>query len=113
MEFEKLKKKKKSTDQPIPEKQGRVRGNKNIFKVGLSFHSSTYLFGFNKICHMSVIVGTPYIKSGSRPLATQSGDQAGFSLPVSCVNRPYLYAPTDSLEQPLVAVNAVAQEMQV
>ena len=24
------------TDQPIPEKQGRVRGNKNIFKVGLN-----------------------------------------------------------------------------
>ena len=33
MEFEKLKK--IFSDQPIPEKQGRVRGNKNIFKVGL------------------------------------------------------------------------------
>ena len=31
----KIKKKKFPTDQPIPEKQGRVRGNKNIFKVGL------------------------------------------------------------------------------
>ena len=35
IEFEKLKKKKFPTDRPIPEKQGRVRGNKNIFKVGL------------------------------------------------------------------------------
>ena len=34
MEFEKLKKKQFS-DRPIPEKQGRVRGNKSIFKVGL------------------------------------------------------------------------------
>ena len=34
MEFEKLKKKKFPTDRPIPEKQGRVRENKNIFKVG-------------------------------------------------------------------------------
>ena len=34
MEFEKVKKK-YPTDRPIPEKQGRVRGNKNIFKVGL------------------------------------------------------------------------------
>ena len=33
MEFEKLKKK-IPTDRPIPEKQGQVRGNKNIFKVG-------------------------------------------------------------------------------
>ena len=32
MEFEKVKKK-YPTDLPIPEKQGRVRGNKNIFKV--------------------------------------------------------------------------------
>ena len=30
-----VKKKYFKTDQPIPEKQGRVRGNKNIFKVGL------------------------------------------------------------------------------
>ena len=30
-----VKKKKIPTDLPIPEKQGRVRGNKNIFKVGL------------------------------------------------------------------------------
>ena len=35
MEFEKLKKNKNPTDLPIPESQGRVRGNKNIFKVGL------------------------------------------------------------------------------
>ena len=28
-------KKKISTDRPTSEKQGRVRGNKNIFKVGL------------------------------------------------------------------------------
>ena len=35
MGFEKLK---IPTDQPIPEKQGRVRGNKNIFKVGLIRH---------------------------------------------------------------------------
>ena len=34
MEFEKLKKKKFPTDRPIPENQGWVRGNKNIFKVG-------------------------------------------------------------------------------
>ena len=33
MEFENLKK--IPTDQPIQEKQGRVRGNKNIFKVGI------------------------------------------------------------------------------
>ena len=36
MEFEKLKKK-FPTDRPIPEKKGRVRGNKNIFKVGLRY----------------------------------------------------------------------------
>ena len=35
MEFEKLKKIYFPTDRPIPEKQCRVRGNKNIFKVGL------------------------------------------------------------------------------
>ena len=35
MEFEKLKNN-FPTDRPIPEKQGRVRGNKNIFKVGLN-----------------------------------------------------------------------------
>ena len=34
MEFEKLKKNNFPTDQPISEKQGQVRGNKNIFKVG-------------------------------------------------------------------------------
>ena len=34
MEFEKLKKNNFPTDRPIPEKQGPVRGNKNIFKVG-------------------------------------------------------------------------------
>ena len=33
MEFEKLKKK-IPTDLPMPEKKGRLRGNKNIFKVG-------------------------------------------------------------------------------
>ena len=34
--YEILKKKKKNpTDRPISEKQGRERGNKNIFKVGL------------------------------------------------------------------------------
>ena len=31
------------TDQPKPVKQGRVRGNKNIFKVGLSFLESSYI----------------------------------------------------------------------
>ena len=39
MNFQNLRKIKKDnfpTDRPIPEKQGRVRGNKNIFKVGLS-----------------------------------------------------------------------------
>ena len=39
MEFEKLKKNNFPTDGPIPEKQGRVRGNKNIFKVGLRSHT--------------------------------------------------------------------------
>ena len=39
MEFEKVKKK-YPTDLPIPEKQGRVRGNKNIFKVGLMLLSN-------------------------------------------------------------------------
>ena len=34
MEFEKLKKKNYPADRPIPEKRGRVRGNKNISKVG-------------------------------------------------------------------------------
>ena len=34
MEFEKLKKNNFPADLPIPEKQGQVRGNKNIFKVG-------------------------------------------------------------------------------
>ena len=29
--------KNKFSDRPIPEKQGRVRGNKSIFKAGLSF----------------------------------------------------------------------------
>ena len=37
MEFEKLKKNDYPTDRPIPEKQGQVRGNKNIFKVGLMY----------------------------------------------------------------------------
>ena len=36
MEFEKLKKKKFPINRPILVKQGRVRGNKHIFKVGLS-----------------------------------------------------------------------------
>ena len=36
MEFEKLKKNNFPTYRPIPEKQGWVRGNKNIFKVGLT-----------------------------------------------------------------------------
>ena len=36
MEFEKVKKNHFPTDRPIPGKPGRVRGNKNIFKVGLS-----------------------------------------------------------------------------
>ena len=36
MEFEKLKKNNFPTDRPIPEKQGRIRGNKNIFEVGLT-----------------------------------------------------------------------------
>ena len=35
IEFEKLKKNNFPTDRPIQEKQGRERGNKNIFKVGL------------------------------------------------------------------------------
>ena len=35
MEFEKLKKNNFPTDRPIPEEQGRVRGNKSIFKAGL------------------------------------------------------------------------------
>ena len=36
MKFEKLKKNNFPADRPTPEKQGRVRGNKNIFKVGLN-----------------------------------------------------------------------------
>ena len=47
MEFEKLKKKKNS-DRPIPEKLGRVRGNKNIFKVGLVFYNEMVFF-FNSV----------------------------------------------------------------
>ena len=35
IQFEKLKK--NSTGQPIPVKQGWVRGSKNIFKVGLAY----------------------------------------------------------------------------
>ena len=35
IEFEKLKKNNFPTDRLLPEKQGRVRGNKNIFKDGL------------------------------------------------------------------------------
>ena len=34
MEYEKLKKNNVPTDQPLLEKQGRERGNKNIFKDG-------------------------------------------------------------------------------
>ena len=34
IQFEKLKK--KNSDRPMPVKQGWVRGNKNIFKVGLT-----------------------------------------------------------------------------
>ena len=37
IQFEKLKK--NPTDRPIRVKQGRVRGNKNIFKIGLWFNS--------------------------------------------------------------------------
>ena len=36
IQFQKLKK--IQTDRPMPVKQGRVRGNKNIFKVGLIIH---------------------------------------------------------------------------
>ena len=36
IQFEKVKKNNFSSNRPIPVKQGRVRGNKNIFKVGLS-----------------------------------------------------------------------------
>ena len=43
MEFEKVKKNNFLTYRPIPEKQGRVRGNKNIFKVGLNFYSKRSL----------------------------------------------------------------------
>ena len=39
MEFEKFEKNNFPTNRPIPEKQGRVRGNKNIFKVGLRIHT--------------------------------------------------------------------------
>ena len=35
LKFESKKKNIFPTDRPIPEKQGRVRGNKNIFKLGL------------------------------------------------------------------------------
>ena len=42
MEFEKLKKNNFPTDRPIPEKQGRVKGNKNIFKVGLGTHLNRF-----------------------------------------------------------------------
>ena len=35
MEFEKLKKNNFPTDGPIPEKQGQVRGNKNILRLAL------------------------------------------------------------------------------
>ena len=44
MEFEKLKKKKIPTDRPIPEKQGRVRGNKTIFKVGPGWKPGRQIF---------------------------------------------------------------------
>ena len=47
MEFEKLKKK-NPTYLPIPEKQGWVRGNKNIFKVGLM----KSLFPFPSACNI-------------------------------------------------------------
>ena len=32
------------TDRPIPEKQGRVRGNKNILKVGLRQNNENKLY---------------------------------------------------------------------
>ena len=41
MQLEKLKKKFWPTDWPIPVKQGRVRENKNIFKVDLKAHSGS------------------------------------------------------------------------
>ena len=44
MEFEKL------TDLPIPEKQDRVRGNKNIFKVGLVPYETAETANFH-FCH--------------------------------------------------------------
>ena len=44
IEFEKLKKIKFPTDLPIPDKQGGVRGNKNIFKVGLNYLTHTIKF---------------------------------------------------------------------
>ena len=45
MEFEKLKKK-NPTDRPIPEKQGRVRGNKIFLRLVLAyFFIKTYVVG--------------------------------------------------------------------
>ena len=57
MEFENLKKNSFPTDLPTPEKQGRVRGNKNIFKVGLKekcqyalWFQEVVILGFVNIC---------------------------------------------------------------
>ena len=49
MEFE-VKKNDFPTDRPIAEKQGRVRGNKNIFKVGPigSEKSTDFTFSYRK-----------------------------------------------------------------
>ena len=46
-EFKKNKKNNFPTDRPILEKQSRVRGNKNIFKVGPAWFGSGILLAFH------------------------------------------------------------------
>ena len=56
MEFEKLTKNNFPTHRPIPEKHGRVRGNKNIFKIGLSYY-------FIKLISLCILFGSAFTSS--------------------------------------------------
>ena len=59
IQFEKVKKKYFPTNRPIPVKQGRVRGNKNIFKAGLKHAKLNMLALFmHQILHSIAI--NPY-----------------------------------------------------
>ena len=77
MKFSEFKKNKKNnfpTDRPIPEKQGRVRRNKNIFKVGLIVSNFFYFRSLfkKKALYFRVITYNLYTKETSLPQKAQN-----------------------------------------